>query len=75
MNKEIKLYFRTQKSSTDVTLLITQDSSMAQLLKEEHRKIFNMPETNICTEHQMLFMEEKVGLNSEGVILLEITCM
>ena len=48
---------------------------MAQLLKEEHRKIFNMPETNICTEHQMLFMEEKVGLNSEGVILLEITCM
>lgn len=43
----------------DVTLLITQDSSMAQLLKEEHRKIFNTPETSICTEDQMLFMEEK----------------
>lgn len=43
----------------DVTLLITQDSSMAQLLKEERKKIFNMPETNICTEHQMLFMEER----------------
>ena len=41
-------------SSFGVLLFISK-----QLLKEEHRKIFNMPETSICTEDQMLFMEEK----------------